>query len=294
VGENKPLKFIFITPFVDYGFFTPVKQGIHDASGQLGVQTDFVGTIDNNLDELEELLNKAINDSYDGIVLNISHPTRFNSAINKAGEKGIPILTFNMDTKDPTSKRLSAVCQNFHEAGKTVGRECLHVLKENSKVLMTLHAEGVPALDERLAGEQEMLKQKNIEWKVIVTGDDSKEASIMIKEILTNDQDISAIICTGQADTEGAGYAAAASEFADRSLFIAGFDLTPTILNFIEAGIIHFTVDQQPYVQGYYPVLQLVQLCRLGIHPSHIDTGTALINKANIKSVLELSRLGYR
>ena len=38
---------------------------------------------------------------------------------------------------------------------------------------------------------------------------------------------------------------------------IAGFDITPEIIDAIEAGEIAFTIDQQQYLQGYLPILLL-------------------------------------
>ena len=42
-----------------------------------------------------------------------------------------------------------------------------------------------------------------------------------------------------------------------RSDGIGGFDITPELIDAIEAGTIAFTVDQQQYLQGYMPVLLL-------------------------------------
>ena len=36
-----------------------------------------------------------------------------------------------------------------------------------------------------------------------------------------------------------------------------GYDLLPGTLKLIQNGSLHFTIDQQPYLQGFYPVVQL-------------------------------------
>ena len=36
-----------------------------------------------------------------------------------------------------------------------------------------------------------------------------------------------------------------------------GYDLLPGTLKLIQSGMLQFTIDQQPYLQGYYPVMQL-------------------------------------
>lgn len=104
---------------------------------------------------------------------------------------------------------------------------------------------------------------------------------------------VEAVLCTGQADTEGAGLAVERA-FAGRGLYVAGFDLSPEILRLVRAGTIAATVDQQPYLQGFYPVVQLALYRRYGLCPLSIDTGAALITRENADSVMALSATGYR
>ena len=61
---------------------------------------------------------------------------------------------------------------------------------------------------------------------------------------------IKTILSTGSADTEAAGLTI--EQYFSKSDYIAaGFDLSPDILRLIQAGVIRFSIDQQPYSQGY-------------------------------------------
>jgi simple sugar transport system substrate-binding protein len=62
----------------------------------------------------------------------------------------------------------------------------------------------------------------------------------------------------------------------------------------VKAGTIAFTIDQQPYIQGFYPVVQLAFYRRFGIFPSRIDAGATVITKEEADRVIELSAAGYR
>lgn len=53
----------------------------------------------------------------------------------------------------------------------------------------------------------------------------------------------------------------------------AGFDLSHDILRLIQAVVIRFSIDQQPYSQGYLSVVNLTLQKRYGLAPSNIDTG---------------------
>ena len=80
----------------------------------------------------------------------------------------------------------------------------------------------------------------------------------------------------------------------NKGYITAGFDLSPEILRLVRNGMIKFTIDQQPYVQGFYPVIQLTLYCRYGIKPSNIDACAAIITKENVKNIMNLSKQHYR
>ncbi len=291
--EEKKLRLVFITPFVDEEFFAPVKKGLADAGRLFNVDVEFTGIKDADVEAMKRLVDRYVDDHYDGIALSLYHPTEFDSVVARAASRGVPVVAFNIDSPTEANKRLSGVCQNLFEAGRTVGLTALPHVAEGSSVLMTMHDAGIGALNDRQAGQQEILQRKNVKWTGLITGNEPGIAATTIRASLDQDPSITAILCTGQSDTEGAGIVAAALR-GKRGIYVAGFDLSPGILKYIEDGVIDFTVDQQPYVQGFYPVLQLSLYCRYGIHPSDIDTGAAIVNKANVKIVLEANRLGYR
>ena len=101
------------------------------------------------------------------------------------------------------------------------------------------------------------------------------------------------VLSTGQADTEAAGLAIERS-FAGKGYWAAGFDLSPTTLRLIKAQHIRCTVDQQPYIQGFYPVVQLTLYLRYGIMPASMDAGATIITPETADQVLRLTEDKYR
>ncbi len=63
-----------------------------------------------------------------------------------------------------------------------------------------------------------------------------------------------------------------------------GFDLTPTTLSAIKAGSIDFTIDQQPYLQGFLPTLYLYLYKLSGglVAPPDTDTGLTFVTKSTV------------
>jgi simple sugar transport system substrate-binding protein len=290
---DRPLRLAFITCAVSAKFFEPVKKGVNDAAKVMGVHCDFIGTEGVDVQAQAAIVTQAVADGYDGIALNIIDPVAFDEVIRQAIEKDVPVVGFNIDDHATPNARLSCVNQRFYEAGQSLAKYVQPNIPENAHVLMTMHDEGVSALEDRLAGLQEALKQKQVRWTVIVTGNESVKGAEVIAAALKENPDIRIILGTGQSDTEAAGRAIV-KYFLNKGYWSAGFDLSQKILSLIQQGHIRCTVDQQPYIQGFYPVIQLTLYLRYGIMPSDIDAGTAIINKSNVEQVIVLTKQKYR
>jgi simple sugar transport system substrate-binding protein len=272
------MKFIYITPFVHEDFFIPVKKGMEDAAKLLGVESIFTGTPDSDVAALIALIENATNEKYDGIALSVAKPGVFAGVMRKALESGVPLVTFNMD--DAKTVRLATVSQSFYRAGKGFADRALPHVKKGAKVLACMHDAGVEALEKRLRGIQDNLEGLRLEIKTIISGNTPELAK---KTILENmEGTVDAILCTGQSDTQGAGLAAFSLPASGRP-YVAGFDTGDGILDLIQKGIIDFTVDQQPYVQGFYPLVMLYQYRTGKIVPFDIDTGNTIIDKNNLQ-----------
>lgn len=291
--ETRPLCFAFVTCTVNAKFFKPVKKGMNDAAGMMGVECDFIGTQGVDVKAQAQMVRRAAADGYDGIAVNIIDPEAFDRVIAEAVGKGIPVVGFNVDDHATPNARLSCVNQQLYEAGQSLAEHVLPHVPDGAHVLMTMHDEGVSALEDRLAGEQAVLKKKNVRWTVLATGNNSIKGADVIAEALKANPDIRIILGTGQADTEAAGRAIEKS-FAGQGYWSAGFDLSPETLRLISAGHIRCTVDQQPYIQGFYPVIQLALYIRYGIVPSDIDAGAAIVDASNVDQVMVLTRQQYR
>ena len=299
VSEKRPrdarklLRFVFITTCVGEDFFNPVKKGMRDAAALMGVECTFMGTDEVDVEAQADMVRKAVAEGYDGIALNIIDPVAFDEVVAEAMGNGIPVVAFNVDDAHTPNARLSGVCQDLHKAGRTLGEKAVEFIPEDSEILMTVHSAGISALEDRLRGAQDILKGKGITWDIAVTGITPDGAAQVIASRLKQNPNIKAVLCTGQADTEGAGLAIE-KHFKGKGYRVAGFDLSPEILRLIKASEIEFSIDQQPYMQGFYPVVQLTHYCRYGIQPSDIDAGASVITRSNVDDVAVLSKQGYR
>ena len=63
-----------------------------------------------------------------------------------------------------------------------------------------------------------------------------------------------------------------------------GYDLTPITQQLLASGQIDFTIDQQPYLQGFYPVLQLYmyQVTQKLTGIASVNTGLKFLDKTTV------------
>lgn len=73
-----------------------------------------------------------------------------------------------------------------------------------------------------------------------------------------------------------------------------GFDTSPAIMEAFDSGYVQLTSDQQPFLQGYVPILSLCGTLVYGFGPLNVDTGAGFVDTTNYQNVAELARAGLR
>jgi simple sugar transport system substrate-binding protein len=73
-----------------------------------------------------------------------------------------------------------------------------------------------------------------------------------------------------------------------------GFDTSPQIVDAFKGGWVQLTSDQQPFLQGYMPVLSLCQQVVYGLGAINVDTGAGFVTADNVDAVAGLAAEGLR
>lgn len=73
-----------------------------------------------------------------------------------------------------------------------------------------------------------------------------------------------------------------------------GFDTSAAVIDGFRKGYIQLTSDQQPFMQGYLPILCLCQMKVFGLGGLFIDTGAGFVDPSNFEEVADLATKGYR
>ena len=77
-------------------------------------------------------------------------------------------------------------------------------------------------------------------------------------------------------------------------IFNFGFDTSPQIVDAFDGKWVQLTADQQPFLQGYLPILSLCTQVVYGLGAMNVDTGAGFVNPDNYKVVGSLAKEGLR
>jgi simple sugar transport system substrate-binding protein len=269
-----------------------VRKGVEEAGRLLGVDASFTGPAGFDISRQVEFIQAAIAGGADGIGTTMPNPDAFNDVVAEAKARGIPVLALNADA--PASGRLAYIGQGNFEAGQSMGREIHKLLPDGGQVLLCTHTAGAFNLEERLRGVQSVLESAGgFKSHVLATSTDLVKASSLIASYCQGNPETRG--CFGVDDITGSAIAQVIEREGWKGKVYAGaFDLVPDVMRAIQEGTMQFTIDQQPYLQGFQTVMQLYLLKRFQLAPTDVNTGVAAITATNVDAVVKLAAEGYR
>jgi simple sugar transport system substrate-binding protein len=71
-------------------------------------------------------------------------------------------------------------------------------------------------------------------------------------------------------------------------IYTIGYELGPAALEGIRGGWIDLVLDQQPFLQGYLPILQICLTKKYGFSGLHVDTSGGFVHKDNVEALAPL------
>ena len=278
---------IYLDPSVQ--FFNPVVKGAQDAAEDFGVDLD-VQYANNDPVRQNDLIESAVAAGVDGIAVAISSSDAFDESICAAVESGVIVIGFNNDDLEGADGncRQAYIGMNEEASGYELGIRMIEEfgLKEGDTVFNPREIPEASFAVARGGGIERAMTEHGIKVETVRAGLDPAEAQNIMAQVLIANPDIKALFGTGSVtSTVGAG------AIADAGVDIpfGGFDLAIEIADAVESGAMFATMDQQPYLQGYYPIAQIAMAARYGLTPTDVDTGQgAFLDQTRIETVKPL------
>ncbi|WP_105567276.1 substrate-binding domain-containing protein [Microbacterium halophytorum] len=279
--ELDPLKVAMITHQAPGDtFWDIVRSGAETAAERNGVE--FLYSSDPDGARQAQLVQQAVDQDVDGIVVTLAKADAMSGEVQKAVEAGIPVFSINAGEEQYKDMGVLAhFGQNEFIAGQAVGEQlneegskrAICVIQEQGHVGLESRCEG---LADTFDGESEVL---------YVNGQDMTNVTSTITSKLQTDSDIDFVV------TLGAPFAVATVDAitdAGSDAKLATTDLNGDVYQALQDDTMVFAVDQQPWMQGYESV-EAVRLYHEGGYVlgggNAVLTGPAVITKDNLDTV---------
>lgn len=292
--------YYLVTSNTKLPYWQSASAGLDKIAGLYGVHADMRGPTNFDPQGEVEAFRTVVASKPAGILVSVMDPPTMEPEINNAIDAGIPVITIDSDA--PNSRRLFFIGTNNREAGRLGGHALVEKLGGQGNVVV-FTITGQPNLDERLAGyEDELAKYPNIHVTNIV---DIRSGSTVAFD--TTEQDlpkagkdrVDAFVCLEASAGREVGEVLRRANAKDR--VVIAMDVDRDTLDLVKNGVIAATIAQKPFTMAYVGVQLLDQLHHYPLPslkkvyqvdpfapiPAFVDTGVAVVDKANVDQFLQ-------
>jgi simple sugar transport system substrate-binding protein len=112
--------------------------------------------------------------------------------------------------------------------------------------------------------------------------------------IMGANPDIKIVVTDHGGLTSNVGVYAQAAGLEAGQVFFAGFDMSPNTAQAIQEGFQSLVIDQQPFLQGYLPILNICLTEKFGFSGLDINTAGAFVDASNVDAVAPLAAVEIR
>jgi simple sugar transport system substrate-binding protein len=270
-------------------FFDVIRKGAGDAAAKDNIDFQYSGS--GQVPEQSTLIQNAIDSGVDGIAVSLPDPVALAPVVKKAVEAGIPVVVYNAGDRDwQSTGALAFYGEPEVLAGEFAGTELNGLGSKHA--LCVLQAQGQVQLEDRCSGIESTFTGTT--EKLYAQGTDLPQYVSTVTAKLQQDPSIDAVVTLGPQ----LGVAMAQSmKDAGSTAKLVTYAFNSDLIPLLEDGSVAFTIDQQPYLQGYLSVdtlwLYLRNKSVIGAQQP-VPTGPVVIDKSNIGDISEAIQAGLR
>ncbi len=305
-AADAPLRIAFVVhSSASNSFWQAVKKGFDDACSKIQAQCQMVFTqTEGSIEQQSANMQSALARKPDALIASIVDNNAFNKPIQEARDQGIIVIASNVDHLEGAkgNARQAFIGQGLVKAGHSLAQaQSANFPKEGPiNVLIGVSAPGQNWSEQRALGIGQFLDEykaanpgREVNVKRIDSGTDLGVVADRVGAYLNANPNTTAYFDTGYWD------AGVARVLKDRGVppgkvLLGGFDLVPEILQQMKTGYIQVAIDQQPYMQGFLPVMEVYLNKKAGLAPFDVDTGQGVVLPKDADGIMALSKQALR
>jgi ribose transport system substrate-binding protein len=269
----------------DSSFWQTMLAGSAKSAKDYGLKVGLFGpTSETDVNQQVQLIENSISRNVDAIVLAPNSSEALNSAIKRARDGGIKVIT--VDTAVTTDSDGFIGTDNI-KAGEQAGRTLCELVKAQGKdagaVLIESSVAGVQTIKDRDTGFKRGLAATCANVKVVAqrfNDNDLNRAASQVNDVLTANSNIVGIFADNNTSGVGAARAIKDNNVADKIPVVA-FDTDPQENAALADGSIDALVVQNPYFFGYQGVVEAGMASVGSLPPPKLDPGAVVATTKN-------------
>jgi simple sugar transport system substrate-binding protein len=277
-------RFVFVNHALTNPFFVPAKYGSRDAAALLGANVEWTGSTSSDVGEMVKAMRRAIAEGADGIAVSIIDPTAFDAPTSLALKHGIPVVSYNADG-GKANPRLAYIGQDNYQSGLELGSRLVRLV-EGGDVYLFIATPGQGNIQPRIDGALDAIRDSGrpIRAHVVPSGVAVGQERTKVESTYQAHRGLRGLFAVDAGSTAGVADVMRKHGLHKRGVRAGGYDLLLPTLQAIHARELDFTIDQQPYLQGFLPVLQLfLDRYTSGlVAPANTNTGLNFVTRANV------------
>lgn len=249
-------RFVFVNHALTNPFFVPAKYGSIDAADLLGVSAIWTGSRSSDVGEMVKAMKVAIDTRADGIAVSIIDQTAFNATTALALKHGIPVVSYNADGAK-SNGRLAYFGQDLYQSGLELGARVVSLV-DSGDVYLFIATPNQLNIQPRIDGALSTLKSHpSITPHVVATGAAVPAELTTINSYAVGHPNTKGLFAVDAGSTQSLAQTIQKNGLNKKGVMGGGYDLTPVTQELLAGGYIQFTIDQQPYLQGFFPIIEL-------------------------------------
>jgi simple sugar transport system substrate-binding protein len=278
-GTTKSYHFVFVNHATTNAFFTPTIYGIQDACNLLGCSYTWTGSPSSNIPAMVSAFNSAITSGADGIASSFIDPNAFNAPTANALKKGIPVISYNADEPN---QRLAYVGQDLLTSGMEMGMMIKSLVKSGD-VAIFIATPGTANIQPRATGALDVLKGTSVHATQIASGVLQSTELTNIEAFWPGHTSYKGLFAVDGGSTTSVGQTIEKYKLKGKVIG-GGYDLSSLTPQLLQAGYLNFTIFQNPYLQGFFPVVEMFlwQASKGLTGPADVDTGLKFITPKTV------------
>lgn len=266
---------------------TQMRAGVDAAARKFKVDARLVGPVGGGAEKQVAEIENLITSGVDGLGVSSTSTDALVPTIDRAIQKGIPVVTFNTD--NPKAQRLTFVGQDLVKSGRAMADQLVKYMGPKGNILIfTVDAAAQWSKDREGGVRAVLARYPDIKILDFVnTTNDSQRTYAAIESAMTAHPNVNGIISLDCCSTPAAGQYLKTNGLIGK-VKLVGSDALDQQNQLMKLGAIQALIDQDPYNQGYRSVEVLVNVIRTGkLPPKMTDTGVKIVDSTNIASYLK-------